>query len=124
MSLSETRIGRGTKFDNNCHVAHNVVVGQNNAFAAALKIAGSSKLGSNIMTGGNVDITDHVEIGDNVIIGGKAGVTKDVKEAGAYIGFPLEPMKEGMKTLANTVHLTTMRKQLAQIRKHLGLNDE
>lgn len=123
-TFSETRIGKGTKMDNLCHIAHNVVVGQNNAFAASLKIAGSSRLGSNIMTGGNVDITDHVEITDDVTIGGKAGVAKNIDKPGAYVGFPVEPFKEGLKTLTNLSHLTKMRKQLARIQKHLGLNDE
>lgn len=123
-TLSETRIGRGTKLDNFCHIAHNVIIGQDNAFAAALKIAGSTKLGSNILIGGNVDITDHIEIADNIIIGGRSGITKDIKEAGAYVGFPIEPMREGMKTLANLSHISSLRKQLAQIKKHLGLNDE
>lgn len=123
-TLGETRIGEGTKFDNLCHVAHNCKIGKNNVFAGGFFVAGSSEIGDNCMTGGNVAVADHVKIGNDVALGGRSAVTKDVLQPGAYSGYPLEPMRDAMKTIANLAHLTTIRKQLNQIRKHLGLKDE
>lgn len=123
-TLGETRIGEGSKFDNLCHVAHNCRIGKNNVFAAGFMIAGSSSIGDNCMVGGNTVVADHVNIGSNIILGGKAGVANDLLEPGAYSGYPVQPLKDAMRTTANLVHLTSMRKQLAKIRKHLGIENE
>lgn len=123
-TLGETRIGEGTKLDNLCHVAHNCRIGKNCVFAGGFMIAGSSTIGDNVMIGGNTLVSDHVNVGSNIIIGGRAGVAKDLTEPGAYSGYPIEPMKDSMRTTANLIHLTSMRKQLAKIRKHLGITDE
>jgi UDP-3-O-[3-hydroxymyristoyl] glucosamine N-acyltransferase len=123
-TLGETRIGAGSKFDNLCHIAHNCTIGKNNVFAANFSIAGSSHIGDNCTFGGSVAISDHVSIGSSIIIGGRAGIMKDVLEPGAYTGFPLEPFKDGIRTLSSLPHLTNLRKQVAQIRKHLGMKEE
>jgi UDP-3-O-[3-hydroxymyristoyl] glucosamine N-acyltransferase len=123
-TLGETRIGEGTKFDNLCHVAHNCKIGRHNVFAGGLFVAGSTEIGDNCMTGGTVVIADHVKVGNGITLGGRSAVTKDVLEPGAYTGYPLEPLKDGLKTIANLAQLTQMRKHIAQIRKHLGLKDD
>ncbi|KYG64422.1 UDP glucosamine N-acyltransferase [Bdellovibrio bacteriovorus] len=123
-ALTETRIGNGTKMDNFCHVAHNVVIGDNCVMAAGFKVAGSSTVGNNCMIGGDAAISDHVHVGDKVILAGRAGVTNDVTKPGAYGGYPLEPLRDSLKTLANKVHLTRIRKDLSRVMKHLGLNEE
>ncbi len=123
-ALTETRIGEGTKFDNLCHVAHNVVIGKHNVMAGGFFVAGSSKIGSHCMFGGNTAVTDHVNICDQVVVAGKSGVTKNITEKGAYGGYPLEPLKDAMKTIANITHLTRIRKDVAKIIKHIGLKED
>ncbi|MGZ3774713.1 MAG: UDP-3-O-(3-hydroxymyristoyl)glucosamine N-acyltransferase [Pseudobdellovibrionaceae bacterium] len=123
-ALTETRIGNGTKMDNFCHIAHNVVIGDNCVIAAGFKIAGSSTVGNNCMFGGEVAITDHVSITDKVIIAGRSVVTNDIDQSGQYGGYPLEPLRDSLKTLANKMHLTQIRKDLARIIKHLGLSEK
>lgn len=125
-ALTETRIGNGSKFDNFCHVAHNVIIGENNVFAAGFKIAGSSRVGSNCMVGGDTVVSDHVTIGDKIMIGGRSGVSNDVLKPGAYAGYPLEPLRDNMKTLAtiSNGNLPRLRKEVARIMKHLGLKEE
>jgi len=123
-TLGETRIGSGTKFDNLCHVAHNCKIGKNNVFAGNFSIAGSSEIGDNCTVGGQTAIADHVTVGSSIILGGRSGVTKDVPESGAYAGFPLEPIKDAVRTLSSLPHLTSLRKQVAQIRKHIGMKEE
>ncbi|MGZ3769749.1 MAG: UDP-3-O-(3-hydroxymyristoyl)glucosamine N-acyltransferase [Bdellovibrio sp.] len=122
-ALTETRIGHGTKMDNFCHIAHNVVIGENCVMAAGFRIAGSSTIGNNFMCGGEVAVADHVTICDRVIIAGRSAVTNDILEPGQYGGYPLEPLRDSLKTLANKIHLTRIRKDLARIMKHLGLNE-
>ncbi len=123
-TLGETRIGSGSKFDNLCHIAHNCKIGKNNVFAGNFSIAGSSTIGDNCTVGGSVQIADHVSLGNSIMIGGRAGITKDVLVPGAYTGFPLEPFKDAIRTLSSLPHLTDLRKQVAQIRKHIGMKEE
>ncbi|MNL30467.1 UDP-3-O-acylglucosamine N-acyltransferase [compost metagenome] len=122
-ALTVTRIGNGTKFDNLCHVAHNVEIGENCVFAAGFKVAGSSKIGSNVMVGGDTSVSDHVTIGDRIVIGGKSGVHKDLAGPGQFAGYPIEPMRDAMKTIANIAQLTRIRKNLARVMKHLNIEE-
>jgi UDP-3-O-[3-hydroxymyristoyl] glucosamine N-acyltransferase len=123
-AFGETRIGSGTKFDNLCHVAHNVEIGENSVIAGGFFVAGSSKIGSRFMTGGSSVVSDHVKITDGVVLGGRSTVTNDIEKSGMYAGYPLEPLKDAMRTIANLSHLTRMRKQLSQVLKHLGMEEE
>lgn len=123
-TLTETRIGANTKLDNQIHIAHNVVIGKNCRITAGFIIAGSSEIGDNFLTGGSSSVTDHVKITKNVVLAGRSTVTKDIIEPGAYGGYPLEPLKHAMKTIANISNITSMRKQIHEVRKHLGLNSE
>lgn len=123
-ALTETRIGDGTKLDNLVHIAHNCSVGKDTVIAAGFMMAGSSSLGNNCMVGGVAAVTDHVHITDKVMIAGRSGVTNDIKESGAYGGYPVEPLRDSLKTLANMTHLTRLRKEMARVLKHLNLNEE
>jgi UDP-3-O-[3-hydroxymyristoyl] glucosamine N-acyltransferase len=40
-ALGETRIGRGTKIDNQVHIGHNCIIGKNVVIAAQVGISGS-----------------------------------------------------------------------------------
>lgn len=123
-ALTETRIGNGTKMDNLCHIAHNVVIGENCLIAAKFSCAGSSTIGNYFMCGGEVAIADHIHIADRVILAGRTAVTFDIKEPGQYGGHPVEPLRDALKTLTNKTHLTRLRKDVARVIKHLGLKEE
>ena len=123
-TIGETRIGQGTKFDNLCHVAHNCQIGKHGLFTASFTMAGSTTIGDHFVCGGSVDVTDHIQICDRVMIGGRAAVTKDITQPGAYTGYPLEPLRDGLKTTQNLTHLTKMRQQLKMISKRLGITEK
>lgn len=123
-ALTVTKIASGTKLDNLCHIAHNCEVGEDSLLAGGFFMAGSSKIGKHFMCGGTAVISDHVQITDGVILAGRSTVTNDILEPGQYGGYPLQPLKDSLKTLANFTQLTKMRKQLAKIAKHLNLKDE
>lgn len=123
-ALTETKIGRGTKFDNFCHVAHNVTIGNDCVMAAGFKVAGSSTIGNNCMFGGEAAVSDHISICDRVVIAGRSAVTFNITQPGQYGGYPLEPLRDALKTLANKTHITRIRKDLARVMKHLGLQSE
>ncbi len=122
-TITETIIGKGTKLDNQIHIAHNCKIGENCRLTAGFRIAGSSQIGSNFLCGGGVLVTDHVHICPDVTLAGNSIVTNDIEKPGAYGGYPLEPLRDALKTIANLANLTKMRKKLDAISKHLGMNE-
>lgn len=123
-AIADTKIGRGTKIDNLCHIAHNCHIGKNCLITAGFMMAGSSHIGDRFSCGGNVAIADHIHITNDVSLGGRSTVTKDITVPGAYTGYPLQPLQEGLKTLASLRELPRLRQLVSEIRRHLNLNNE
>jgi UDP-3-O-[3-hydroxymyristoyl] glucosamine N-acyltransferase len=123
-TLTSTYIRSGTKLDNICHIAHNCDLGENGFFTAGFMMGGSTKIGRQFVTGGNSVVTAHITLGDNVVLAGRSSVTCDVPDAGSYGGYPLQPLKEAMKTVANIGHLNEIRRNLHRVMRHLHLLDK
>ncbi|KWW29580.1 MAG: UDP-3-O-[3-hydroxymyristoyl] glucosamine N-acyltransferase [bacterium P3] len=83
-----TRICRGSKIDNLCQLAHNVVIGESTAMAAQSAVAGSGKVGSHCVIAGQVGVVGHITVGDHVTIAAQSGVTRDVKAGSTMLGSP------------------------------------
>ncbi|MGA9025235.1 MAG: UDP-3-O-(3-hydroxymyristoyl)glucosamine N-acyltransferase [Steroidobacteraceae bacterium] len=122
-TLTSTYIRSGTKLDNICHIAHNCDLGENGFFTAGFMMGGSTKIGRQFSAGGNSVVTAHVTLGDNVVLAGRSTVTNDVPQAGPYGGYPLQPLKEAMKTIVNIGHLNEIRKNLRRVMKKLNLEE-
>lgn len=120
-AIGDTFIGAGTKIDNLCHIAHNCRIGQDGLIAAGFMVAGSSNIGDRFACGGSVVVADHITITNDVSLGGRSTVTKDITASGAYAGYPLQPMKEALKSLASIRELPRLRKDIQAIRRHLNL---
>jgi UDP-3-O-[3-hydroxymyristoyl] glucosamine N-acyltransferase len=102
-ALGETRIRRGTKLDNQVHLAHNVVVGEDVVISAQTGVAGSSVIENQAVIAGQVGIADHVHIGPGVILGAQGGVAtgKVLKGPGQlFWGTPARPIRQVLKELA------------------------
>ncbi len=123
-TLTSTYIRSGAKLDNICHIAHNCDLGENGFYTAGFMMGGSTKIGRNFMTGGNSVVTAHVKIADNVTLQGRSSVTNDILEPGAYGGYPLQPLKEAIKTAVSLSQLNEIRKNLYRVLKHLNLVDK
>lgn len=83
-----TRIGQGTKIDNQVQVAHNVQVGAGCIIVAQSGIAGSTRLGRGVVLGGKVGVKDHVVLGDGVQVAACACISKDIPPGSKIIGIP------------------------------------
>jgi UDP-3-O-[3-hydroxymyristoyl] glucosamine N-acyltransferase len=102
-ALGETRIARGTKLDNQVHVAHNVSIGQDVVISAQTGIAGSSVIEGQVIVAGQVGIADHVRIESGAILGAQCGVPtgKVIKGPGVlFWGTPARPIKQYLRELA------------------------
>ena len=115
-------IGRGTKIDNHCHLAHNIQVGKNCLMVADFIAAGTVAIGDNNVFGGRTGISDHVTIGDNMQFTALTSIFKDINEPGkAFGGHPVQPVKDYLKSSASITHLPSIRKNVARIMRKLGM---
>jgi UDP-3-O-[3-hydroxymyristoyl] glucosamine N-acyltransferase len=99
-ALGSTRIGEGTKIDNLCMIAHNVVIGKHNVIAAQSGVAGSTRIGNHCMIGGQVGIIGHLTLGDNVKIYAQSGVMNDVPSNKTIFGSPALEHRHFLKSFA------------------------
>jgi len=107
-ALGETRIGRGTKIDNQVHIAHNCTIGRNVVIAAQVGISGSCTVGDGVVMAGQVGLGDHVTIGPGVILGGASGVFPGKRLEGPgqmFMGVPAEPLRDYLKIVAKVRRL-------------------
>ncbi len=122
--LSSTYIRSGAKLDNICHIAHNCDLGEDGFYTAGFMMAGSTTIGRRFMTGGNSVVSSHLTLADDVVLAGRSSVTSDVTEAGHYAGYPLQPIKEAMHTLAALGQLSRMRRNLNRVLRHLNMSEK
>ena len=119
----DTVVGRGTKIDNHCNLAHNVKVGRNCLLVGNFMTAGSVVIGDNDVFGARSGVSDHVTIGNNMQFAALSAIFKDIDEPGkAFGGHPLQPVSEYLKAYASIAHLPGMRKKIARIMHKLGLS--
>jgi len=107
-ALGETRIGAGTKIDNQVHIGHNCRIGRNVLIAAQVGISGSCTVGDGVVMAGQVGLGDHVTIGPGVILGGASGVFPGKRLEGPgqmFMGVPAEPLKDYLKSIARVRRL-------------------
>lgn len=117
--MGETRIGQGSKFDNQVHIAHNVTVGKGCLFAAQVGISGSTRIGDYVVMGGQAGVAGHVKIGDRVQVAGKAGVTKDIADGQTVSGFPARPHREELKAQAAQARIPQIKKRLQRLEQKI-----
>lgn len=112
-----TRIGEGTKIDNQVQIAHNCRIGRHNLICSHVGIAGSATTGDYVVLAGQVGVRDHVQIGDKAVICAQAGVMNDVTPAAMLVGSPAIPNRDQMLVLAASYKLPEMRKQIKALQK-------
>lgn len=107
-----TRIGKGTKIDNQVMIAHNCRLGKNNLICASVGIAGSTTTGDHVVMAGRVGVRDHVHIGDRAVLGAMAGIMADIPDDARVVGIPATPEKEQMRIQVSLARLPEMRREM------------
>ncbi len=118
-TLGNTLIKKGTKLDNQVHIAHNVTIGEHCLLAGQSGIAGSSTLGDYVVLAGQAGVADHTVVGDRVMAGGKAVITKDVEAGQIIAGFNAMPIRDWLKVQAILPKLPELKKLVARLEKEV-----
>lgn len=117
-ALDDTIIGNGVIIDNQCQIAHNVMIGDNTAVAGGVIMAGSLKIGRYCQIGGASVINGHMEICDKAVVTGMGMVMRPITEPGIYSsGIPLQPNKAWRKTAALVMNIDEINKRLKAVEK-------
>jgi UDP-3-O-[3-hydroxymyristoyl] glucosamine N-acyltransferase len=95
-----TRIGSGSKLDNQVHVGHDTLIGQNCLFAAQVGIAGCVQIEDNVILWGQVGVPSDLTIGAGAVVLGQSGLTKDLEGGKTYFGSPAEEARHKFRELA------------------------
>jgi UDP-3-O-[3-hydroxymyristoyl] glucosamine N-acyltransferase len=85
---NDTRIGKGTKFDNLIHIGHDTVIGNNCLFAANVVIGGCTTIKDGVTMWGGVIVNKTLTIGENAVLLGRTGVGGDLEGNKTYWGAP------------------------------------
>lgn len=127
-TVGETRIGRGTKFDNLVHVGHNVQIGENSLLVAQVGVGGSTTIGRGVTLAGQAGLVGHIEIGDGTQVGAQAGVIHSLAPGTRWWGTPAMPLAQSKRVYAalkRTPELlrevAALRRQVAELTRELGL---
>ncbi|MCE9603361.1 MAG: UDP-3-O-(3-hydroxymyristoyl)glucosamine N-acyltransferase [Planctomycetia bacterium] len=115
-----TRIGEGTKLDDQVMIGHNCVIGKHNLICSQVGIAGSTSTGDYVVMAGQAGLRDHIHIGDKAVLGAMSGVMNDVAAGAVMLGIPATPERDQMLILATVQKLPEMRKQIKALEKSLA----
>lgn len=118
-TYGSTRIGTGTKIDNQVMIAHNCQIGRHNLLCSQVGIAGSCRTGDYVILAGQVGLKDHVTLGDQAIVAAQAGVMDDLPGKEVYLGSPATTQRNQMQIFAVQRRLPEMRKAIQRLTKEL-----
>jgi len=117
-TMGSTLIRKGVKIDNQVHIAHNVVIGENTVIAAQTGISGSTEIGKNCVLAGKVGIAGHLKIADHTTIGGNTGINKSIKTSGKTLfGFLAMDLNHFLRSYSVFKNLDDLQKRIQQLEK-------
>ena len=86
---ASTKIGRGTKIDNQVHIGHDTIIGKNCLFAAQVGIAGAVVIEDGVVLWGQSGVNKALTIGENAVVLGQSGVPSNLEGNKTYFGSPV-----------------------------------
>jgi UDP-3-O-[3-hydroxymyristoyl] glucosamine N-acyltransferase len=119
-TLRATRIGRGTKIDNQVQIGHNVSIGESCLICGKAGIAGSVVIGDRVLVGAAAGLSDHITVGSDASVGAMAGVGGNVGEGVTVFGFPAVPLERWYQRHANLARLTSLYRRVEGLQERLA----
>jgi UDP-3-O-[3-hydroxymyristoyl] glucosamine N-acyltransferase len=119
-TFQATRIGVGTKIDNQVQIGHNCQIGRHNLFVSQVGIAGSCTTGDYVVIAGQVGVADHVHIAERAVIGARSGVVRDVAAGERLLGAPARPENEEKRILLSLGRLPELCRDVRLLKQQVG----
>jgi UDP-3-O-[3-hydroxymyristoyl] glucosamine N-acyltransferase len=113
--LGVTRIGDGSKIDNQVQIGHNTTIGDHAIVASQTGIGGSCEIGDRCTFAGQVGLGDHVKIGNDITMTARAAVVRDLVAPGAYRGAPAIPYLDELRQEASLRRLPQLIKRVKEL---------
>lgn len=114
-----TRIGRGTKLDNQVHIGHDTVIGQNCLLAAQVGVAGCVVIEDDVTLWGQVGVRSDITVGKGAVVLAQTGISKGLEGGKTYFGSPVSESREKLKELANTRKIPLILEELKALKNTL-----
>jgi UDP-3-O-[3-hydroxymyristoyl] glucosamine N-acyltransferase len=116
-TIRDTKIGDGTKLDNQVHMGHNVVIGRNSLICGQVGIAGTATIGDNVVLGGQCGVSDNIFVGDGVIAGGGTKLMSNVPAGRTMLGYPATQMDKQVESYKALRRLPRLMREVADLKK-------
>jgi len=110
--FERTVIGHGVKIDDQVHIAHNCVVGDDSALAGHTSLAGGARLGRRVLMGGRAAVSSGVVVGDDAVLGASAIVLRDVGPGEYLLGLPAVPHRQWKRQVLSLQRLPDLMTRL------------
>ncbi len=102
----DTRIGAGSKLDNQVQVGHDTVLGTKCLVASQTGIAGCVVIEDEVTLWGQVGVISGIRIGKGAVVLAQAGISKSLEGGKTYFGSPAEEARFQMKQIAMLKQIT------------------
>lgn len=118
-TMGVTRIRRGTKIDNQVHIAHNNDIGEDVIIAGQFGSSGSVTIGNQAVFGGKSCIADHLSVGEKAQVGGASVIINDIEPGAVVFGMPAQPKRQTFQEMAYIKRLPELVKTVKAQEKEL-----
>lgn len=119
--VGETRIGRGTKIDNQVQVAHNVNIGPLSILVGQVGLSGSVRLGAGCVLGGQVGVTDGLHLADGTRVAAKSAVMNSFTEPNqTLMGIPAQDHMAHKRELIRARRLPQLNERVVALEKKVA----
>lgn len=109
---ADTRIGEGTKIDNQVHVGHDTIIGKNCLMAANVGLAGCVVVEDKVTLWGQVGCASDIVIGEGAVVLAQSGIAKSLEGGKTYFGSPCGEVKMKFREMAALRKLPSIIEQL------------
>ncbi|MFM7322826.1 MAG: UDP-3-O-(3-hydroxymyristoyl)glucosamine N-acyltransferase [Armatimonadota bacterium] len=115
-----TRIGDGTKIDNQVHVGHNCQIGENVLLVAQVGLAGGVEVGDGAILAGKAGVKEQLSIGAGAVVGAASVVLKDIPAKQFVSGIPARPHKENLRAQAAAARTPDLMRAMRDLERRIA----
>lgn len=119
-TITHTRIGRGTKIDNQVQIAHNVQIGENCILCGNVGIAGSTQVGNRVVLAARSGLADHLRVGDDAVLMAASQLGSNLPVRSIYMGAPAMPRERYMDQMIHLARIKNMARRIGSVEEKLN----